>query len=185
MTMVEVESKIEEAGLWLKSIETSGSSQYCKTFPSEASAISALTASRLVGFETRTVKSTKETLMSGTRTAKPSSLPLSSGTTSPTAAAAPVLAGDHRGSGRACTTQIFVKDIGQNLIIGISVNGGQQTFFNAQGIVQCTGHWCQTVGGARGVGDNFMLGAQDLVVDPQRRLWHLHLYRLVPISIPF
>lgn len=40
-----------------------------------------------------TVRSTRETLITGTRTAMPVSLPASSGSTRPTASAAPVLLG--------------------------------------------------------------------------------------------
>jgi hypothetical protein len=95
-TFVSVASKIEEAGLWLKSIETSGSWLYSRMplrSDSEACFTAAFTSSTVVGRLATKARSTIETLIVGTRIANPSSLPFSSGRTSPTAAAAPVLVG--------------------------------------------------------------------------------------------
>src|SRR5450830_492945 len=95
-TLVRVESKFDEAGLWLKSIDTSGSVWYVRMpsrAPSEADFIRALTSSTVVSRLAMKDRSTSDTLMVGTRIAKPSSLPFSSGSTRPTAAAAPVLVG--------------------------------------------------------------------------------------------
>ena len=82
--------------MWLKSMETSGSSLYARiplSSPWAASFRIALTSSLLVGRAASKVRSTTETLIVGTRIAKPSSLPFNSGSTSPTAAAAPVFVG--------------------------------------------------------------------------------------------
>src|SRR5690606_18466216 len=95
-TLVSVASKIEDAGLWLKSTDTSGPSLYSR-MPlrslAAASRIALFTSSTEVGRFATKERSTTETLMVGTRIAKPSSLPLRCGSTSPTAAAAPVLVG--------------------------------------------------------------------------------------------
>src|SRR5689334_9751060 len=96
LTLVSEASKMELAGLWLKSDDTSGSLVYCRMpfrSPSEACFTALFTSSTVVGFLATKDKSTIETLMVGTRMAKPSSLPLRCGSTSPTAAAAPVLVG--------------------------------------------------------------------------------------------
>src|SRR3990170_4812992 len=96
VTLVSVASKMLEAGLWLKSTDTSGPLLYSSTpfsSPAAAAFITALTSSTLVARAAVKTRSTSDTLMVGTRTAKPSSLPFSSGSTSPTAAAAPVLVG--------------------------------------------------------------------------------------------
>src|SRR5215510_1841799 len=95
-TFVSVASKIDEAGLWLKSIDTSWSVLYSRIpFRSVAAACltAALTSSTLVARFATNARSTIETLIVGTRIAKPSSLPFSSGRTRPTAEAAPVLVG--------------------------------------------------------------------------------------------
>src|SRR6478672_13125733 len=95
-TRVSVESKIELAGLWLKSDETSGSVLYSRTpfrSPSAACFTAAFTSSTVVFFFATNVRSTSETLIVGTRIEKPSSLPFKCGNTRPTAAAAPVLVG--------------------------------------------------------------------------------------------
>src|SRR4029450_10944551 len=95
-TRVMVESKIELAGLWLKSDDTSGSVLYSSTplrSPSHACFTALFTSSTVVGFFATKVRATSDTLMVGTRIEKPSSLPFRCGSTSPTAAAAPVLVG--------------------------------------------------------------------------------------------
>jgi hypothetical protein len=69
-TRVRVESKIELAGLWLKSDETSCSVLYSRMplrSPSEAYFTARFTSSTLVGFFATKVKSTIDTLMVGTR----------------------------------------------------------------------------------------------------------------------
>src|SRR5215216_3418169 len=89
-TRVSVESKIELAGLWLKSDETSCSALYSRMpfrSPSQAAFTALFTSSTVVGFLATKVRSTIETLMVGTRIEKPSSLPLRCGSTRPTAAA--------------------------------------------------------------------------------------------------
>src|SRR5207344_2058373 len=95
-TLVSEASKIELAGWWLKSDETSGSLLYSRMpLRSEPAACftAAFTSSTLVFFFATNDRSTIETLMVGTRIEKPSSLPLRCGSTRPTAAAAPVLVG--------------------------------------------------------------------------------------------
>ncbi|MNG16462.1 hypothetical protein D3C84_1086430 [compost metagenome] len=87
-------SKIDDSGLWLKSLETSGRVLYPRIFECWlASFISALTSSALASFFRCTVRSTSDTLITGTRTDMPVNLPASSGSTRPTASAAPVLLG--------------------------------------------------------------------------------------------
>ena len=96
ITKVFSASTIEEAGLPLKSMETSGSSDTWSipfNLPEAAFLSSELTASFVVSFSVCTTTSTIETVGVGTRMARPSSLPFSSGITSPTAFAAPVVVG--------------------------------------------------------------------------------------------
>ncbi len=94
--MVLSASKIELAGLPLKSEETRGSSQYSRIPRSGSEAASrnaALTASTVAGFSRVATKSHTETVGVGTRRAMPSRRPLSSGMTTVTARAAPVVVG--------------------------------------------------------------------------------------------
>src|SRR5258706_3616519 len=95
-TLVNVESNTDDAGLWLKSTETSGSLLYSSIPLSSADAAcitALLTSSTVVARFATKARSTMDTLMVGTRMAQPSSLPFNSGSTRPTAAAAPVLVG--------------------------------------------------------------------------------------------
>src|SRR5215831_4233890 len=95
-TLVMVASNTEEAGLWLKSLETRGSLLYSRMpfrSVSEACFAALLTSSTVVARLATNERSTMDTLMVGTRIEKPSSLPLRCGSTRPTAAAAPVLVG--------------------------------------------------------------------------------------------
>ena len=88
--------KEAEAGSWLKSIETSGSSTYWRIpfiGPSDAVLIAALISSAVAFVDSSAVRSTTETFGVGTRIAIPSSFPFSSGMTSETALAAPVVVG--------------------------------------------------------------------------------------------
>ncbi|MNS83674.1 hypothetical protein D3C72_1174700 [compost metagenome] len=57
-------------------------------------------------------------------------------------------------------------DVGQVLVVGIGVNGGHQTAFDAQLAVQHLGHRGQAVGGARRVGNDLVRLAQNVVVHP-------------------
>src|SRR5688572_17197849 len=96
ITVVCDRSKVELAGLWLKSVDTSGSSLVARTpfsGPFAALTMAALTFSLVVGFLATNLKSTRDTFGVGTRIEVPSSLPASSGSTSPTAFAAPVVVG--------------------------------------------------------------------------------------------
>lgn len=93
-TRVWLASKVEELASWLKSIDTSGWAFTDSTGEASAArATMALISSLVVSRLAVKVRSTSETLITGTRTARPSSLPSSSGSTRPTAAAAPVLVG--------------------------------------------------------------------------------------------
>ena len=97
MTSVIAASTIEEAGLPVKSLDTSGTSLYSmnplRRGDSEAFFRAAPTSSLVVAFSVRTVRSTRDTSGVGTRMAQPVNLPLSLGITSPMAWAAPVLVG--------------------------------------------------------------------------------------------
>jgi hypothetical protein len=95
-TFVSVESNTDDAGLWLKSLETRGSLLYSRMpfrSVSEASFAAALISSSVVARLATKTRSTRDTLMVGTRIEYPSSLPFRCGSTRPTAAAAPVLVG--------------------------------------------------------------------------------------------
>src|SRR5438105_14835025 len=89
-------SKMELAGLWLKSEDTSSSVLY-SSMPfrslSDACFTALFISSTVVGLLATNERSTSETLIVGTRIENPSSLPLRCGSTRPTAAAAPVFVG--------------------------------------------------------------------------------------------
>ena len=55
-------------------------------------------------------------------------------------------------------------NVSQNLIVGVSVDGGHHARLDAQLVVQRLGDRSQTVGGARRVGDNGHFGSQDVFV---------------------
>ena len=87
---------MQECGLPMMSLETSGSVQYSRmplSGPSAAVLIAALTWSLVAVVFSRAVRSVTEPTGTGTRSEKPVSLPFNSGMTSPTALAAPVLEG--------------------------------------------------------------------------------------------
>src|SRR5450631_2235149 len=82
MTVVCVTSKDELNGLWLKSMDTRGSSTTPRmpfNLPLAALRIRSLISSTVVSRAALNTRSTKETFEVGTRIAVPSSLPLSSG----------------------------------------------------------------------------------------------------------
>lgn len=84
---------IEESGLPLKSMETSGVSEYPRMpfiGPSAASLNFALISWAVADFLTVHTRSTIETVGVGTRIARPFNLPLRAGITNPIAFAAPV-----------------------------------------------------------------------------------------------
>src|SRR5689334_7313856 len=92
-TLVSVASNVDEAGLWLKSIETSGAELYPRmpfSAPSDASFMIAFTSSTVVSRLAMNDRSTIDTLMFGARIASPSSLPFRSGSTKPTTHVAPL-----------------------------------------------------------------------------------------------
>src|SRR6185295_9531522 len=96
ITRVWSSAKEDEAGLWLKSTDTSLSGTTSSTplsGPSAAALMALLISSTEVGRLATNFRSTSETLGVGTRTEMPSSLPFNSGSTRPTALAAPVEVG--------------------------------------------------------------------------------------------
>src|SRR5690348_1327646 len=93
ITLVWSSAKLDDAAVWLKSLETSGASTMSRmplSAPEAAAFIALLTSATVVARVVTTLRSTSETFGVGTRTEMPSSLPLSSGRTRPTAFAAPV-----------------------------------------------------------------------------------------------
>src|SRR5262249_48997056 len=96
ITLVWSSAKEDEAGLWLKSIDTSLSvtmSRMPFIGPAAAAFMALLISSAVVARLATNFRSTSDTLGVGTRTDTPSSLPFNSGSTSPTALAAPVEVG--------------------------------------------------------------------------------------------
>src|SRR5262249_10680036 len=78
-TLVIVASNTDEAGLWLKSLETRGSVLYSRMpfrSVSDASLAALLTSSTVVARLATDDRSMRDTLMVGTRIEKPSSFPL-------------------------------------------------------------------------------------------------------------
>src|SRR5690606_25527595 len=70
LTLVWLVSNMDDMGLWLKSQETSGRELHARTAERRlASSIRALTSSALVSRLSSRVRSTSETLITGTRTA--------------------------------------------------------------------------------------------------------------------
>lgn len=43
------------------------------------------------------------------------------------------------------------------LVVGVGVDGGHDSSFDAEVILKNFGYWCQAVGGARGVGDDVVV----------------------------
>ncbi|MNT12285.1 hypothetical protein D3C72_1472080 [compost metagenome] len=87
---------VEEAAMWFRSMETSGSVVVARTpfmAPSAAACRAALISSTVTSRPATTFRSTTETFGVGTRIDEPSSLPFSSGRTRPRALAAPVEVG--------------------------------------------------------------------------------------------
>ncbi len=125
--------------------------------PSAAFFIAALMSSTVVSFFSSTVRSTTETVGVGTRIAKPVKTPLSSGITSEDS-----LRGTGGGDdvlGRSTrAAQILVPLIQRDLVIGVGVDRRHQSPGNAEVVLQDLGHGGQAVGGARGVGDDVMVG---------------------------
>ncbi len=142
-------------------MQTVGSSSYISTplrAPSAAAFNAALISATLVAFLSFTVRSTSDTLGVGTRTDEPLSLPLSAGSTSPIALAAPVVRRNHRQRRRAGAPQVVVHQVEDALVVGVAVDGGHQPALDAEAVVEHLGDRRQAVGGARGVGDDVVLG---------------------------
>src|SRR5215469_11596019 len=93
ITLVWSSAKLDEAGLWLKSTDTSLSrttSRIPLSGPEAAAIMAWFTSSTFVARLETNFRSTSDTLGVGTRTEMPSNLPFNSGSTRPTALAAPV-----------------------------------------------------------------------------------------------
>src|SRR3989344_1868920 len=87
---------VDEAGLWLKSMDTSGSLVTASTpfsAPLAAASSASLIWATVTDFEGTNFRSTTETFGVGTRIDEPSSLPARAGITRPSALAAPVEVG--------------------------------------------------------------------------------------------
>ncbi len=55
-------------------------------------------------------------------------------------------------------------DISQPLIIGVSMDGIDDACLNSERIIQYLGHGCEAVGGTAGVGNNFVLRLQIVII---------------------
>jgi len=58
-----------------------------------------------------------------------------------------------------------VEHVGQHLVVGVGVDGGHQSGFDADGLIEHLGHRRQAVGGARGIRDDVITVLEDIVVD--------------------
>ena len=132
--------------------------------PSAASFMAALISSAVAFFSSITVRSTSDPVGTGTRKAMPSIFPSSSGMTIPRAFAAPVEVGmiDRSPFARGGSP---VRVVEETLVVGEGVHRGQVALRMPQWSVEHLGHGGGAVGGARGVGDDAVLGADDVVVD--------------------
>src|SRR5664279_3691163 len=104
--------------------------------PSAAAFSAALTCSLVAGLPRIATRSTTETSGVGTRMEYPSSLPFNCGITNPMALAAPVV----------------VREVEHVLVVGVTVDRGHRSLFDAERVVQHLHHRRQAVGGARCVG---------------------------------
>src|SRR6516225_4606563 len=91
------------------------------------------------------LKSMTETFGVGTRIATPSSLPASSGSASP--------------------VEVLVYLVERGLVIGVGMHRGHETLVNADGVIEHLRDRRQTVGGARGGGDDFVVRRELVVID--------------------
>ncbi|MNM86413.1 hypothetical protein D3C81_985640 [compost metagenome] len=57
-------------------------------------------------------------------------------------------------------------DVGQDLVVGVGMDGGHQPLLDAELAVQHLGDGRQAVGGAGRIGNDLVRGAQNIVVDP-------------------
>jgi hypothetical protein len=158
----------DEAGLWLKSIETFGSVRVAEQCPS---------AGRRGGLDrgvdlfddvvarlAMNFRSTTETFGVGTRMEKPSSLPLSSGSTRPTALAAPSRSGSSTAPRRG-------RD--RDPCASCPASAGRRCRSGSWSSCPSRCRWhraapwrpAQAVGGARGVRDDHVILGQLVVVD--------------------
>ena len=96
MTWVWGRAAVDEAAMWLRSMETTGSLVTARmpfSAPSEAALIASFSSATEVSRPGTNDRSTTETFGVGTRIDEPSSLPARAGITSPSALAAPVEVG--------------------------------------------------------------------------------------------
>ena len=71
---------------------------------------------------------------------------------------------NHAERGGAGATQILVRRVEDDLIVGVAVNGGHDARGDAEGVVQDLDDGREAVGGAARVGDDVVLGGVILVV---------------------
>ncbi len=75
--------------------------------------------------------------------------------------------GDDVLGGCPASTQVFVRDIGQDLIVGVGVHGGHHSLADPEAVVQHLGQGSKRVGGARGVGHDDVPRVELIVVDSE------------------
>ncbi len=56
-------------------------------------------------------------------------------------------------------------DVGQNLVVGVRVNGRHDAVLDANLFVQRLDQWCEAVGRARCIGNDRVIGSQRVMVD--------------------
>src|SRR6516164_614895 len=79
---------------------------------------------------------------------------------------------DHRLRGSASAAEIAVQRVLQALVAGVGVDRRHEAALDADALMQYIRDWRETVGRARAVGDDFVIGLQLLLVDPQH---HRHV----------
>src|SRR5690606_6428891 len=72
--------------------------------------------------------------------------------------------GDHALGGRTGATQVAMVDVGQHLVVRVGMDGGHQTRFHTQLLMQGFDQRGQAVGGAGSVGNDGVGGLQHVVV---------------------
>src|SRR6185369_3196375 len=75
--------------------------------------------------------------------------------------------GDDVDGGGASAAQIAVNHVGDALVVGVGVNGGNHALHNAEAIVDDLDHWRGAVRGAAGVGQAEAFLLQGRVVDAE------------------
>src|SRR6185437_6801361 len=76
--------------------------------------------------------------------------------------------GNHAQSGGAGTAQVLVREIQDDLVVGVGVDGGHAYAYDLEGVIHHLGNGRQTVGGAGRVANNAVFsGIVNLLVHPQ------------------